>query len=322
MTVTATRLIDVDLTISTAGKWRATASWTIDTDDDTQGTLDALTEAQTAPYIVPEVGSGYSLEGDSIVGLYLDTLRVRRQISPHRKTKFMATGNYITPEPGTNGPQNSNPILRPPIGWFEFENETVAIQQAYLQTALSGIDNGTIGDLRAVVTAAGKDYDSTLFEDVQTLIWVQQKNVQTIQEVYNIHNAYDLTLNSTDYYGFAKHHAQYRGIRTSQPQEISGVSYYSVEVRVALGRKPFYRDIVNRGLEALKNGKLYTPQRRIDPEDDESRLVPITEPALLKLDGTLLEDKKKGNTILYRTRDEVNYAGLQWVDINPGTNPT
>lgn len=321
MAITAVRLTNVDLTTSTAGKWRASAEWYIDTDDGSTGSLTALTTAQATSAAVPDpiplIGTSYALEGDSVVGLYLESLKIMRQTSPRKLKRFSVRGEYATPS-GTGPPDVADPLLRPPAGWFEFGIETVEQTVGYVQVNLpfKGLEKD---DFATIMNSAGGEFDTPLFEDIENVALVQQQNYENLDQIWALHRSYAGTVNSTDYYGFPKHFAKYGGIQTSQPLEASGTTYYSATLRVHLGRKPWYRLPVNRGYDAVNDAgdDTYQIRRPTDPEKPVTSLKVVTEPQLLDINGKEMAPNADGISIPWLTREPIDYGALVWIPYTP-----
>lgn len=301
---TDVRLLDVTLTVESNGKASASAEWRVDYNADNVGTLSAITLAQAYSTPIPALGAVYSLQGDTFNGLYLKRLTSRRR--DEKRSQFVITGEYSTPEPGSTGSDNNvDPIARPAKAWLEFETETTLVAEGYLKTALSSITSRPIDSFGPFINAAGKRWEDAVFEDRQQVYYVQQKNFRTLDEVYALVTTYDHSVNKDVFLGFPKHCVKFSGMTTSPPMEENGIVYYQAILRLGLKREPWYLEAVNSGTMQWDAGE----GKAVEITENGA---PISEPANLDLDGTRLDEDALATTIQYLTRTEVNYAPLLW----------
>lgn len=201
-----------------------------------------------------------------------------------------------------------DPVLRPEIYWFEYGTKTEEITQAYNTQEITGNATRQKDTLGPIVNTAGQDYDEALYRDRKTCTLVIQKNYSTDLTAIALNNTYDATTNvaamfSGEVYEVAKHCAAFDGATSSKKLYENGTAYYEIQIRIRVGREPFYREIVNRGYKYWDDGNLITA---VDDSGDA-----VSEPALLDSNGTKLASGELGNVVSYRDLEEVSYTALE-----------
>lgn len=300
------------------------AVYNINTDDSdwrNAGAIGAVAQLAGSPDRLPRIGQIYQYGGETNQGSFCQYIRLSPD--PVARQKWAATVRWKPLAPGKQAGDLDpaiSPINRPKREWLETVTETQQVSEGWNEIALpvAGEDFGerAIGTKGPIVNAAGESYDEALYADDTHCVYVQEKNVATPAEAYQLQLTYGRTLNDDEFLTFPKHCAKFIGAETSEPMtERFGndlVTFYVMTVRIALRRDPWYHHIVNRGynevVEARSTGEtgLY-PIILIDEETGDQRKP--SEPVLLTLNGTHEADDL-GNTIAYRTREEASYAGL------------
>ena len=255
-------------------------------------------------------GNAYSNRsfGTSEKNLSIFATRIAVEQNKDKLKQWFAIATY-SKLPAKSLPTDSiaDPLARPATYWFEFGTETEEVTQAYnvedigtigVATSAFYREAGTYGPL---VNACNQDYDTTIYRDKKTVTLVIAKNFNTDLWGIQLNNIYDLTVNDAPLFANTDwevplHCAKFDGAITSKALYENDITYYQVEIRVRLQRKPYYHDVVNRGMKyfdsPLLGAKLINAQDESVPPKDTG------EPALLTLTGTKL-GKVLGNTILY-----------------------
>lgn len=302
------------------------AMYVITTDDSDWRDINAIGQAAQlggSPDRLPVMGTAFVHEGSIDIGSFVQRIR----ITPDKKARkrWVAEVQW-RPLPNGKRPQdldpNVHPVNRPKREWLESVTETAQIAKGWNQIELpqagDGFNPRPADTEGPIVNAAGESYDEALYEDDHYSIYVQQKNVESPAEAYNLQLMYGRTLNQGSFLGFPEDCAKFLSAETGEPQtETFGtnlVEFYTMTVRIALRRTPWHHDIVNRGYNEIIENRFSSEKglHRIFVKDDrtDGKLVATPEPVLLDVNGVHLEDGILGNTIPYRTRERKSYQGL------------
>ena len=285
----------------------AAVQWLIENDEDLGQMGTYLAAAGYGPDPLPQVGAGYNVTHDDFQDSesWLFLQRVEMHRDPSRRVKWIAKGFYGVPPRNVNPAEYLTPPLeRAPRYWVESEQFTRIAENGWNVEAIPSLAGGNARDAMTpgpIVNAALQDYDLPLEETQNRLIYCKSYNVATPQEMIDIHNIYDQSLNSGLYYSAPEMHAKYRSAVCSQQQYEQGQAFHENVVRVAVSGEPFSRKIINRGYH-------YTS---LDGNDVVLNPTNSTEPRLLTAEGELLPDGQLGNSIEYITRKLVDYTPLQ-----------
>jgi hypothetical protein len=302
--------------------------------------LEVYTRATTAaPDPVPKRWDAYSVRTDSDNSIYCRSISIRRDAPPVSDIWIMeATFSELEPGKTFAHVNITNPLLRPPESWIEFETETQPVDEAILlgirdakgtitSTQISDPSGATVktaGDIMPVVNAALGPVEDGLHENVTNLILVRKDNFASLQAITTQHLTYYKSLNSEgseasvlkDTFGdvsggttnillgtlsIPPMHMRYAGMQAGQLQNENGVDYYSALTRIEIANKPFSRDVVNQGFTYLTLDATLQPVRTS---------AETAEPVNLLDNGGLLGEGLTGNYVSYRTLRLVPYAPL------------
>jgi len=289
-----------------------TVVWNITTDDDTQWESSIYNQARAmAPPNdpLPSIGGQYAIKSNHAANSLLNTDSVylrelRFAQMPDKLTQWTVTGNYQPLRVSeTPGDFIENPLARPSKHWYETESFTEIKTQAWNVKLLSLVDTVREADtLGNIVNSVGRDFDEPIEEQRNRLIYVRQRNVPSLSEIELTHFTYDDTLNQGAFGVYPPMHARFLGVTSGQSQTENNTNYFIEVVRVSLSRTPFTHDVVNRGWAYVSDAHV---------EGDDLVEWKGTEPVNLDvLTGMKLGDAIMGNSIEYRTREMVSYAGL------------
>ena len=295
------------------GTGSSSVVYVIDTNDNSAGPLTVRTEAQTLPGLqdtLPVRNAPCVILGDTDGTIYVQSISMAQQDQP--STRWLATVQCgkMPPNQQPGSDPNQSPLEKPAVAWIEYSTISNEITQAWNVGDISNVGGflQPAGQLGPIINSANKVYSEALYEDRRVPTIVIQKNANSWQEIVQLNNLYDHSLNDAPMFGgdVGLHCARYDGASCNAPQIENGVTYYSSQIRITFSESPWTRDILNQGFEYYVQGDDgWKLQKATDDDGDDA-----TDPALLTADGQKLGEVT-GNFIEYRTRREVDYSALE-----------
>lgn len=298
------------------------ALFRVKTDDRTQHEIDVFSEAQLAsPDPVPAYYATYNLRGKTDVNAFAQDISHNRKDEKNASYHlFRVKWSPITGDPLNDQTSQTNPLLKPVERWVEVETILVPAEAGWNKEALPGIGRGadTYGPIQ---DAAGQEPSTPIMVPKQVIVIVSEKNFATLEEPLAQDITYHNSLNTNTIFAFAPYdgasegEALYRGATFSRRQYGGGISYFTVQRRVAIQAGGWDYAMVNRGWKYLgPDPKVQTSPPTVLLEatvkDKDGNEVSAASPINLELDGSKTADGDIGTIINWRTSPKLDFGDL------------
>ncbi len=241
---------------SQGGRYEAT--WLVEVDDYVPGKRAIeLAQLDASSHRVPLRGEalswGSASETFNDSGAFaLDFSAVPKFRVEEGSNLWEVTVTWRPPEPGQDeqpGTITLPPLGRPPEYWIEYSSLETVYAEGYVVNPLDvallpGLAPVTFatGELKPLQNGAGEPF--TVPAQKLLPIIVCQKNVSSDLEGLKINNDFEDTVNSKEWNArgltVAAHHGLFVRAETSQQLFEDNFSFYRMQVRVAIGKLPFY----------------------------------------------------------------------------------
>lgn len=295
MAVTSSKLIGDEFTLALKGQNTAQLTWRVHSDD-YMNSAQMLSEALTASPD-PVLATG------TYIGNGCFVLNLSAKLEHQQNAKQWVVTADCGPWPSDQGSPDggvategivNHPLARKVVWWAERMTEQEPVEKDY---------NGLL-----IVNSAGKTFDEPLMRDRYLTVFVGQKNFATLSAVLDLNDQYDNTVNSDTTLGRPSYTMRYLGAEISQPQYENNIEFYTATFRIAYRKEQWYVPLVNRGWGYYLTPKTEANARYIDAVDGQGQ--PVSEPVLLKADGTLLPKDGTPTTNSWLVYTPVSYASL------------
>lgn len=192
------------------------------------------------------------------------------------------------------------PTSRPPEVWVEFETLPIYKFSGWNVQALSGLVARNADTFGPIINANGEPLPPV--ESSQTTAVLCSRSwVSSYTVAMDLNAAFEQTVNSSTFLGYAAHYVKFRRAETGYPEYIDGSRYYELTIKLDIGRGPWYHGMPNQGSFYIVGNKKY---RQLD--DDglpiEGYPVPLTLAGSLSTSGPA--------ALSYRVDEAVSYATL------------
>lgn len=271
-----------------------TVKWLVTTNnklDGPQVVIDGVGGA--TPDAVPGKYATYAIGTDVDANAYQLSLGVEPY---HAGTEFqwVVTAEYGQPPKGEDpGERTENPLDRPvrySIDWVAFTKPLTKDK-----------------DGNPIANAAKQSFDPPPEQEDLRPVLVAKKNFATLAEVISLMVTYKNAVNTDEFYGAGEREAKVESITTGDQIHENGYAYYEATIRVMFNEagEKFDRSFVNQGYKHYVSA---SDKTLIVARD--AKQVPMNEPVLLAEDGSRLPDDTDGNSLEFRTFNEVAFSGL------------
>lgn len=166
-------------------------------------------------------------------------------------------------------------------------------------------------DGNPVANTVGDDFVPGLMEPVLYPVLVCERNYATVEEILALGQQYHKTVNSLEFFGGAPGTVKMLPITSSDLLTEKGIEFYTATFRFAYNSETWVNSLLNRGWRGRP-----TAGDDVQRLLDKLTLLPISEPANLAQDGTVLNDGDPPVFVDYWTLTEIDYNALGLVNSN------
>lgn len=242
---------------------------------------------------VPAKWDTYDVDGEADSSAY--ALEFQLAIDPEKRSRWYLDVTWRRPVPGEDPQQNvANPLFRPPVYWFEAARDTETVEKARNVDAFNHLTPARpAGTLGGVVNTAGNDFDVTWDRPISRPALMMRRWYAAIGAARAALEVYGGKLNSDAWQGAQPGELLVDDIRTSEPVQEFGGTYYQVLFSILYRPGGWIKEFVNRGFGYLDGSGNY-----VAFTDGSGN--PVAEPRLLNATGGELGDGNPGTDAIVR----------------------